>query len=128
MDRSRFVVLKHTQPAGQIPVSRRQFLGGDDLSSDSLDVHFDLMLESEGGLLTWATTQPPSAKHPTLPAIQLPLHRATYLQYEGPVSNNRGTVQRVMSGTFSLIEIVPQMSLEDRFKILTIENCSARAW
>ena len=121
MDRSRFVVLKHTQPASQIPLSRRQYLAGDGPPSDSVDVHYDLMLESEGGLLTFALPQAPSIGHPTLPAIGLPLHRADFLEYEGPVSGDRGAVKRVMSGTFSLIEIAPQMSLEGSFEKLSIE-------
>ncbi len=121
MDRSRFVVLKHTQPASQIPLSRRQYLTGNDLPSDSVDVHYDLMLESEGGLLTFAVSKKPSANHTKLPAIELPLHRDAYLEYEGPVSGDRGTVNRVMAGTFALIEIAPQTSLEGRFEKLTIE-------
>lgn len=121
MDRSRFVVLKHTQPASQIPLARRQYLNGDDLTSDSVDVHYDLMLESEGGLLTFAVPEKPSTSRLTLPAIKLPLHRDVYLEYEGPVSGNRGTVMRVMAGTFALIEIAPQVSLERRFEKLTIE-------
>lgn len=121
MDRSRFVVLKHTQPASQIPLSRRQCLNGDDLPAGSMDVHYDLMLESAGGLLTFAVAKKPSASHPAQPAIKLPLHRADYLEYEGPVSGDRGTVQRVMAGTFTLIEIAPQTSLEDSFEKLTLE-------
>ena len=121
MDRSRFVVLEHTQPASQIPVSRQQYLAGKDLDLDSVDVHYDLMLESEGGLVTFAVARKPSISHPTFPAIKLPLHRDIYLEYEGVVSNNRGTVQRVMAGTFALIEIVPQMSLEGHFERLIIE-------
>ena len=121
MDRSRFVVLEHTQPASQIPVSRQQYLAGKDLDLDSVDVHYDLMLESEGGLVTFALARKPSISHPTLPAIKLPLHRDIYLEYEGGVSNNRGTVQRVMAGTFALIEIVPQMSLQGHFERLIIE-------
>lgn len=121
MDRSRFVVLKHTQPASQIPLSRRQYLSGGDLPSDSVDVHYDLMLESAGGLLTFAVPKAPSTSHPTLPAIKLPLHREAYLDHEGPVSGNRGIVKRVISGTFALIEIAPQVVLEGRFEKLTVE-------
>lgn len=121
MDRSRFVVLKHTQPASQIPLARRQYLAGGDLPADSIDVHYDLMLQSEGGLLTFAVSKPPSNDYPTLPAIALPMHREAYLEYEGPVSGNRGTVERVMSGTFTMIEIAPHVSLADYFEKLTIK-------
>ena len=126
MDRSRFVVLKHTQPASQIPLSRRQYLAGgalpsDDLPADAVDTHYDLMLESADGLLTWAIPKQPSISHRTLPAIQLPLHRDAYLEFEGPVSDNRRTVKRVIEGTFELLEVVPPKSLEGRFERLTVE-------
>ncbi|WP_254508357.1 DNA polymerase ligase N-terminal domain-containing protein [Anatilimnocola floriformis] len=61
--------------------------------------HFDLMLEDgPGGLLTWAVAKIPSSREQ--PAEQLPPHRRDYLTYEGPISNNRGEVQRVAAGTF----------------------------
>ncbi len=121
MDRSRFVVLKHTQPASQIPLPRRRYLASDDRPQASADVHYDLMLESHRGLLTWAVAKIPSASHPTLRAFELPLHRDFYLDYEGRVSNDRGTVERVMAGRFELIEVVPKVSLEERFQKITIK-------
>jgi hypothetical protein len=121
MDRSRFVVLEHTQPASQIPLSRRQYLNSKTLDSDSVDIHYDLMLECESGLVTFAIPEKLSSDHTALPAMKLPLHREAYLDYEGTVSDDRGTVRRAMVGTFETIEIVPQVSLEDSFKKLVIE-------
>jgi len=37
-------------------------------------------------------------------ATALPDHRKEYLEYEGPVSGNRGSVKRVDQGKFELIE------------------------
>ncbi len=50
-----------------------------------------------------------------MPAIQLPIHRRAYLQYEGLVSNDRGSVKRVMSGTWKLLEMTPPNTLDGRF-------------
>ena len=46
---------------------------------------------------------PPHTAH----AAQLPNHRLAYLDYEGPVSNNRGHVTRRDSGSYDLIEFSP---------------------
>ena len=98
-----FVVLQHRQPAAQIDIERRRFLGGDDFDpSASEDVHFDLMLQTSDGLLTWAMAAIPDHSG-QWPAIALPLHRVQYLQYEGPVSGGRGTVNRVMAGDYELV-------------------------
>lgn len=83
----RFVVLFHEMPAGAPRTS-----------------HYDLMLEQEGTLRTWSLDQLPGAGQ-TVPAIQLADHRLTYLDYEGEVSNNRGTVRRVDAGEFELLEL-----------------------
>lgn len=76
---SQFVILRHTLPEGSERTS-----------------HFDLMLELDGALLTWAIDSLPSAASQT--AMELPPHRIDYLTYEGPVSNNRGEVSRVAAG------------------------------
>ena len=44
-------------------------------------------------LPAWPLTQPAAIE-------KLPDHRRDYLTYEGPLSNNRGTVKRVAGGTF----------------------------
>ena len=65
--------------------------------------HFDLMLEYDSELLTWAIDEIPLADR-MLEAVQLPIHRLKYLDYEGAVSDNRGTVQRVDGGTFRFVK------------------------
>ncbi len=59
------------------------------------------MLEEEAVLSTWAI--PPQLLPPQSFACtgkRLPDHRIAYLDYEGPVSNNRGTVRCVDRGTY----------------------------
>jgi len=76
----RFVILYHQSPAGE---------------------HWDVMLETDSALTTWSI--PPqclSGASFVCPAIRLPDHRKHYLDYEGEVSGNRGTVSRIESGTY----------------------------
>jgi len=61
--------------------------------------HWDLMLESTDGLLTWALEALPQADA-LVAAEALPVHRAAYLDYEGLVSGNRGSVVRWDAGSF----------------------------
>lgn len=60
--------------------------------------HFDLMVEREpaGPLLTWRLEWWPAQGR--VPADPLPAHRRDYLEYEGPISGERGEVRRVASG------------------------------
>lgn len=89
----RYVVLFHRWPAAT----------ADGFTAARGD-HYDWMFESPEGLLTWATERRLSADEAgVLEAIELPLHRTAYLDYEGPVSRNRGEVRRVESGRFCLI-------------------------
>src|SRR4051794_18173365 len=62
--------------------------------------HYDLMFETDPGssLATWR-----SPIWPITPPILLERindHRRDYLDYQGPVSNDRGEVTRVAAGTF----------------------------
>ncbi len=76
----RFVVLEHDSPRG---------------------LHWDLMLETAGVLATWALPQPPEPGL-TLEAEALPDHRPAYLDYEGKLSGDRGSVTRWDRGTYDL--------------------------
>lgn len=78
----RFVILRHEPPVG----SRRP-------------PHWDLMLESGDVLRTWALAESPAAGQP-IAAEALADHRTAYLDYEGPVSGDRGAVHRWDAGTF----------------------------
>lgn len=61
--------------------------------------HFDFMLEEETTLRTWRLAEPP---HPgqVLAAEEIAPHRLAFLDYEGPVSGDRGHVTRWDAGTY----------------------------
>lgn len=61
-------------------------------------VHYDLMLEHQGWLRTWKMVE--ALRTGDQPVTALPRHRLAYLEYEGPVSGDRGTVRQVAAGTF----------------------------
>src|SRR5690349_3380568 len=63
--------------------------------------HFDLMLEHNGSLRTWALDKLPETGE-TVSAEQLPDHRLAYLTYEGEVTGGRGNVSRVDSGSYEV--------------------------
>jgi hypothetical protein len=71
-------------------------------------VHWDLMLESGGRLRTWAIDAP-IAFEVDLPARDLADHRMAYLDYEGPVSRNRGSVRRVDAGEYNVLTWEPDL-------------------
>jgi hypothetical protein len=80
----RFVILHHDFPAGH---ARRP--------------HWDLMLEWGQALRTWAVEIEPGVAM-EVKAEALPDHRLAYLDYEGPISGNRGTVTRWDAGQYQL--------------------------
>jgi hypothetical protein len=100
----RFVLLYHEFPAGHPRPS-----------------HVDLMLEGEGILRTWAIAKLPyswevvaraagelsSAESDMVVTEQLADHRLDFLTYEGPVSDHRGHVARLDTGTFETIRESP---------------------
>ena len=88
--RGRYVILLHELPA----------------SADRA-THFDVMLEVGESLLTWAMPSLPEDEPVT--CEQLPPHRLAYLEYEGPVSGNRGHVTRWDEGTFAAQQMDDQV-------------------
>jgi hypothetical protein len=78
----RFVVLRHELPA-----------------KSQRSLHWDLMLERDGVLLTWALAEEPTPGK-AISAMRLADHRLAYLNYEGPVSGDRGTVTRWDAGEY----------------------------
>jgi hypothetical protein len=82
----RFVILEHELPSGE----RR-------------GTHWDLMLEQTDGLRTWALETAP-ARGVRIAAEELPVHRREYLDYEGPVSGNRGSVAGWDRGDFRWVD------------------------
>jgi hypothetical protein len=74
----RFVILEHDHPV----------------------LHWDLMLEAGDVLQTWRLATTPELDK-CIEATALGDHRIQYLDYEGPVSGNRGTVKRWDAGDFA---------------------------
>jgi hypothetical protein len=81
----RYVILRHEMPGSQ------------------RGLHWDFMLENGPLLRTWALDQEPCAGM-TIRAEVLADHRAAYLEYEGPISGDRGTVLRWDSGEYEMLE------------------------
>jgi len=67
--------------------------------------HYDLMLEDGPVLATWQIPVCPIeiGQTGTISAIKLPDHRRRYLDYEGPVSRDRGEVRLVDKGTYKVL-------------------------
>ena len=73
------------------------------LTHDHPFLHWDFMLEKEAGLHTWRLLQAPDGGG-AIEAEPLAVHRLAYLDYEGPVSGNRGTVWAFDRGDYTLVE------------------------
>ncbi len=105
--------------------------------------HWDFMLESGDVLRTWALERLPrdwhvassrtSAVHPNSPslavdntvaAMQLSDHRRDYLELEGPLSGDRGSVVRVAAGTYHSEHEAPG----DWRVVLASADLSPRVW
>ncbi len=78
----RFVILEHDHPRVR---------------------HYDFMLEMGETLKTWSLAEPPAIGLEQSAEL-LPDHRLAYLDYEGPVSDDRGTVKQWDKGTYRLIK------------------------
>ncbi len=92
--RKRFAVLWHRTPPGYPRPD-----------------HWDLLLEQPEGLWTWALPTPP--ERGPAQAQRLPDHRLVYLDYEGPLSGDRGTVTRWDQGEYELLA-----ASEERLELL----------
>jgi hypothetical protein len=77
----RYVILRHETAAGE---------------------HFDFMLETGSALKTWSLAQSPKPGA-NMMAESLADHRLVYLEYEGPISNDRGSVIRWDHGTYEVM-------------------------
>ncbi|HEX4055193.1 MAG TPA: hypothetical protein VHX86_13095 [Tepidisphaeraceae bacterium] len=69
--------------------------------------HYDLMVEFESGsaLLTWRLPHwPPQQNDEFTPLAK---HRRDYLEYEGPVAGDRGSVKRIAAGDHRILESSP---------------------
>ncbi len=69
------------------------------LHHDHLFAHWDLLLEAPDGCWTWRLLDSPD-KAFVLRAERIANHRPFYLDYEGPVSGNRGSVFQSDAGAW----------------------------
>jgi hypothetical protein len=69
------------------------------LEHDHPHRHWDLLLEAGSILRSWRLSAPPGSADVIL-VEPTPDHRLLYLDYEGPVSGDRGSVRRWDAGTF----------------------------
>jgi hypothetical protein len=99
----RFVILKHDHP----------FL------------HWDFLLEEATSARTWRLLRKPCLNEP-IAAEPLSAHRLMYLDYEGPVSNNRGVVRRVVEGRYAIDSISSSSSEGQTLRLQLLDNRFAR--
>ena len=90
------------------------------------DAHFDLMFETTPGsaLATWRSAEWPVTAASTVTPIAD--HRLAYLDYEGPVSGNRGSVRRVAQGSHRVLRndsVMLILELDDG-TVLTLHRAS----
>ncbi len=106
------------------------------LEHDHPHVHWDLMLEAGATLRTWRLSQPPSLGE-IIAAESLGDHRTMYLDYEGPVSGNRGKVRRWDLGAFegqlpAVIQETEQLKLMFRGQrlagIVSMQALAGTSW
>lgn len=89
------VLLRHRVGPG----SRRE---GQAQATDHFDWLFDVGDDEE--LLAMATSLLPSPLPPMCDAVRLPPHRRRYLNYEGEISGDRGTVERLAMAEYRFAE------------------------
>lgn len=109
----RFRVLRHDSPRG---------------------LHYDLLLETATLLMTFALDREPTPGT-TGRAQQLPDHRRQYLEYEGPISGDRGSVAEWDSGSYLIMRRNEQMmdiSVDGRMLkgriVLRLVDASSQEW
>ncbi|WP_072022240.1 DNA polymerase ligase N-terminal domain-containing protein [Zavarzinella formosa] len=76
------------------------------LLHDHPETHWDFLLETPEALRAWRLSRRPSLNEIIL-AEPLPDHRKLYLEYEGPISGNRGNVIREDGGEFQWMSETP---------------------
>ena len=70
--------------------------------------HCDILLQEGGRLLSWSG-EPGCHCRTGAAVVQRPDHRLLYLDYEGPVSENRGQVVRIDGGNLTWIDCSPEL-------------------
>ena len=102
------------------------------LEHDHPVLHWDFMLEAGDILRTWRLAAPPRLGQ-TIAAEMSFAHRLLYLDYEGPISGNRGQVVRWDHGVFAWQEdthtrIIVQLQGERLQGTARLERSAEEAW
>lgn len=102
------------------------------LEHDHPVLHWDFMLEAGDVLRTWRLAERPELGR-TIAAETLPDHRRVYLDYEGPVSGNRGYVTRWDVGSFTWFadeadRVIVQLQGGRFHSIINMEQTSEGRW
>lgn len=71
------------------------------LEHDHPELHWDFMLEVDDVLKTWRLPAIPTTGEMVVQS--LPDHRLAYIEHEGPISRDRGSVKRWDRGIFEWI-------------------------
>ena len=72
--------------------------------------HWDFLLEDGGHALCWRLLRKPCCGE-LIAAESIEPHRLHYLDYAGPVSNDRGVVERVDCGTYQITASAPEFTI-----------------
>lgn len=92
-------------------------------------VHWDVMFElpasidAEQRLATWQWPSQPGLASLPVRVVRLFDHRRVYLNYEGPISGDRGSVRIVDKGTY-----VPLCTEPDRWQVAIVSNHLRAQW
>jgi hypothetical protein len=109
------------------------------LRHDGIDSpHYDLMIEPQEGSPLWTWRLPNWPSPPSGQTVRrLPDHRNEYLQYEGPIIDNRGRVTRIFASqcdviatehSITLTAAVPSDSAAAPFGTLRLSRQRNDAW
>jgi hypothetical protein len=102
------------------------------LEHDHPFLHWDFMLETGEGLRTWRLAEPPQPNH-EIKATALGIHRRLYLDYEGPLTGDRGCVLRWDAGNFTLLteedsSVLASLSGERLHGTATLRQVAHEEW
>jgi hypothetical protein len=75
--------------------------------------HWDFLLENGDHALCWRLLREPCCGEP-IAAESLEPHRLLYLDYQGPVSNDRGVVETIDRGTYQISASQPEFTIRLR--------------
>ena len=102
------------------------------LEHDYPELHWDFMLESLAAdgrhvLKTWRLAKAPASRGERIAAVALADHRLFYLDYEGPVQENRGNVTRWDQGEYESLATQPGQELRVLLKGKRIQGTAVLA-